>query len=77
MVQLIRPQQVQINSKDGELIVHITVDLNLNLTGAVAGVTQESQDKDAQAKEAEKIEWQVPEFSSAKVKFGKEQKDAR
>lgn len=76
MVQLIKPQKVQINTKDGEVLVHITMDLNLNLTGATVGI-KESQDKDAQAKEAEEFEWQVPEFSSKKVKFGKEQKDER
>lgn len=73
MVQLIKPQQVQISTKDGELLVHIMLDINLNLGDVRLGAAQR-QDGEEPAKEEEKVEWQVPEFSSAKVKFGKEQK---
>lgn len=69
MPQLIQPHKVV--TRDGELTVHLTIDLNLNITnsGGVsvsAGVAAQKQNEDSP------VAWEVPAFGPApKVKFGK------
>lgn len=68
MAQLISPQ-VKVLTKDGEIEVHISIDLNLNLTtnGFIAESSVKS--KPSIDDEPEKL---IPSFSSGnKVKFGK------
>jgi hypothetical protein len=63
MPQLINAQQVVV--KDGELIVHLTLDMNININS--------SDNVSVSTKAAnENPEWEVPTFKSTpKVKFGK------
>ena len=68
MVQLIKPHHVQITTKEGEVHVHLTLDINLNLAGVNIGSTQQGSEP---AKDEDKVHWEVPEFTSSKVKFGK------
>lgn len=71
MPQLIRPNVTKLITKDGEIDVHISIDVNLNLTtdglligvGGVAASTKEERDDD--------VEWQIPDFKSmSNIKFG-------
>ena len=63
MGQLIQAQKVIV--KDGELIVHLTIDLNINL-GSIGDLVPNL------VKPELKTEFVVPTFESAeKIKFGK------
>jgi hypothetical protein len=54
-------------TKQGECKVHITLDLNINLTGNTISIDS------VKATKEEKPEFTIPEFASGtKVKFGKE-----
>ncbi len=56
----------EIVTKEGECKIHVTLDLNINLTSSGVEVNGKP------VKEEDKVEWAVPEFSSGqKVKFGK------
>ncbi len=69
MPQLIRPNQVKIMTNDGEVNVHITLDLNVNLEGGVVNMSKKQE-------EEEEAEILVPTFSpSKKIKFGKKDGD--
>jgi hypothetical protein len=66
MVQL-KGKNVEVVTKEGELTIHIKLDINLN------GVAL-SEQQEKKKKEEDKPDWVIPEFSSTKVKFGKEEK---
>lgn len=71
MAQLIRPSDVKIITKDGELKVSITLDLNINMNGSVETVSVDG--KSTVKKEAldDKVAWAIPDFVSEKINFGK------
>ena len=75
MAQLIRPSDVKIITKDGELKVSITLDLNINMNGSVETVSVDG--KSTIKKEAlvdnieDKVSWAIPDFASEKINFGK------
>lgn len=83
MASLIKPGSVKILTKDGEVHVSLTIDLNLNLnaegisTGAeVRYVKNESDTSNSSnvAKKEEKFEWAIPDFEEApKINFGKKE----
>lgn len=65
---------ITVISKDGEVTVHLSLDININMTGegmaiqakaAVDGVTEED--------EADETHWAIPDFKGIadKLKFGK------
>ncbi len=73
MPQLLSP--TKIINKDGEFVVHLVIDLNINLNGGGGGITvstgSHEAGKPSDIKEEEPA-WEVPEFGPAtKVKFGK------
>lgn len=72
MPQLIQPSKLvtkEIITKDGECIIHLTLDLNINVNSAGVAVTGAS--KPVEDTE-DKVEWVVPQFTSGqKVSFGK------
>jgi hypothetical protein len=68
MVQVIKPQQVKVVTNQGECVVSIVLDLNINLTSD--GRTRVQEDP-LPAPREEQVEWAVPEFGPAKIKFGK------
>ena len=43
MAQLIRPSDVKIITKDGELKVSITLDLNINMNGSVGALSADGK----------------------------------
>lgn len=81
MPQLIKPGDVKIVSKDGEVKLSITLDLNINLgdlgISGVSGISgsglNNSENKSLKDSE-EKVHWAIPDFTSEKINFGKGQK---
>jgi hypothetical protein len=77
MVQVIKPHEVRVITQQGEVTVSIVLELNINLN-ADGGLNVATR---AVAKEAPKelasegVEWAIPEFDSAKIKFGKHDKE--
>lgn len=79
MPQLIKPGSVRVVSKDGEVTVAITIDLNINLTNLLEGISLSSalvNDKPKKENSVtevvnDKVEWAIPDFGSEKIDFGK------
>jgi hypothetical protein len=72
MVQLLKPHEVKIITKEGECQVSITLDLNINLNGEIAQVTTKVKQKE---EEKEENVWEIPDFSSGeKINFGKNER---
>jgi hypothetical protein len=79
MPQLIKPGSVRVVSKDGEVTVAITIDLNINLTNLLEGVSLPSSSIAKEPKKensiteitSDKVEWAIPDFGSEKINFGK------
>lgn len=80
MASLIKPGSVKVLTKDGEIQVSLTVDINVNLN--TEGLVLESRIKknedvasfeESSIKKEEKIEWEIPDFEapSEKIDFGK------
>ena len=75
MAQLIRPNDVRIITKDGEVKVSITLDLNINMNGSVETMSVDS--KSSTRRETlvdsteDKVVWAIPDFESEKIDFGK------
>lgn len=62
------PEKVTVVTKDGECTLHITLDININVSGAGSS---DVRPKDKELAEEEKTIWAIPEFKSGeKVKFG-------
>jgi len=78
MPQVIKPQNVIVNSRDGEVSIRLTIDLNLNLNGQISNVVASASEVPvAQAtKPKDEAEWLVPEFgpSTETIEFGKYEK---
>lgn len=71
MPQLIKTGDVKVVSKDGEVKLSITLDLNINL-GDIQGLSVSSSGGGADKnKEEEKVHWAIPDFTSEKINFGK------
>lgn len=75
MPQVIKPQNVTIQSHNGEVSIRLTIDLNLNLNGQVNNVVASAAEvpvaPDPKAKD--ETEWLVPDFgpSTETIEFGK------
>lgn len=70
MPSLIKQGEARVVTKDGEVFVNIALELTIKLEGtnlqavatAKGGAITESE---------EKVNWQIPDFSSGKIEFGK------
>lgn len=73
MPQLIRPQEVKIITKDGELQVSIVLELNINLNGGGLDVTAQAREvRPVDKHKEEEMQWAIPDFgTSPKIDFGK------
>lgn len=79
MPQLIKPGSVKLVSKDGEVSVAITIDLNINLSNLLEGASLPSQNNQNKEKKEntiienldDKVTWAIPDFGSEKINFGK------
>ena len=71
MVQLIRPNEVRIQTHEGECQVTIVLELNINLNTDGMSIAQSKKGQEA-PKDDDKVEWAIPDFtSSKKINFGK------
>lgn len=74
MPQLIKPNDVRIVTKDGEVKISISLDLNINMGEISGGVNILKSDVESKTtkKEEDKIQWAIPDFAPAeKINFGK------
>lgn len=75
MPQLIKPSDVKVLTKDGEIKVSITLDLNINLQELE--FKNKKFDNNSENNKIDQVEdktvWQIPDFDSGqKINFGKE-----
>lgn len=71
MSALYKAPIVKVETKNGEIQMSITLDINLNLTGADVQKLIQKQETNTENKKNE-IEWEIPDFqSSEKINFGK------
>lgn len=75
MPQLIRPQEVKVITRDGEVQVSLTIDLNINLNGGVEVASVRAvQEKAETPKANQETYWAIPEFEPApRIQFGKKE----
>ena len=73
MAQLIKPQNVKVVTKEGELLISLQLDININLNQSGSFVsTAQDVSKVKAANNDDEVEWAIPEFKpSEKIKFGK------
>ena len=74
MPHLIRPNITKVVTKEGEIVVHIAIDLNLNLNadGVQAGVSGVQAASKPQ-KDEDEVDWAIPDFKMpGNIKFGEE-----
>lgn len=75
MAQLIKPGDVKVITKDGQITVQLQIDLNINLnqTGTVS-VSSDGEIKSSTktVSAEEETSWAIPDFGNTKkIKFGK------
>jgi hypothetical protein len=77
MANLIKPGDVKIITKNNEVFVNISLELNIKLDGNVTNLISESKGSsfiEQKKQEEEKVHWEIPDFSmnAGKLNFGKE-----
>jgi hypothetical protein len=72
VAQLIKPTEISVKTVNGEVLVNLKLDININLTQGVVNTTVESKQEEKKIKQEEKQTlWEIPEFNSVpKIKFG-------
>lgn len=77
MGDLIRPSRIHVISKEGEVQLNITIDLNINLnTGNIDSKISKPVESEVEKENDEKTIWAIPNFKSTdKVKFGKKKEE--
>lgn len=72
MAQLIKPTEISVKTVNGEVLVNLKLDININLTQGVINTTVESKQEEIKEKPKQKETiWEIPEFNSVpKIKFG-------
>lgn len=80
MAQLIKPTEVSVKTVNGEVLLNIKLDININLNqGNIAQQTAIPETKvegnlEEKKKEDNKL-WEIPDFTSVpKIKFGTKEK---
>lgn len=75
MANLIKPGDIKVVTKNNELFVNISLELNIKLDGNITNLSPESisqQVNKAIQKPEDKVNWEIPDFTSgAKLNFGK------
>jgi len=75
VASLIKPGSVKILTKDGEIQVSLTLDININLNSENINFESKNGEENSikeEIKIKEKIDWVIPEFDgSSKIDFGK------
>jgi len=76
MAQLLKPGDVKIVTKDGEITLKLQIDLNINLnqTGSISVTSDNKETTKAVdvANKEDETAWTIPDFGpTTKIKFGK------
>ncbi len=73
MPNLIKPNNVKIITKDGEITVSLQIDLNINLNqSGVSFAGGNATSSMSNSNKEDDFEWAIPDFQKAeKVNFGK------
>jgi len=72
MPNLIKPGEARVVTKNGEVFVNISLELTVKLDGSNISVSAGGvQEKAKLTEQNEKINWEIPDFSSDKIQFGK------
>ncbi len=75
MAQVLKPSELKIVTKDGELEITLKLDINININQSDVSVKTEASNaktKDVKPSIDEKTNWEIPDFGpSPKLKFGK------
>jgi len=78
MVQVIKPHEVKVITQQGEVTVSIVLELNINLNadgGLNVATRAVAKEAPKELEKPEGVEWAIPEFDSARIKFGKHDKE--
>lgn len=74
MPNLIKQGEARVVTKNGEVFVNIALELNIKLDGSNlqfnVGAVQGGQAAPT-AKQEDNVSWQIPDFTSNKIDFGK------
>lgn len=74
MPNLIKQGEAKVVTKNGEVFVNISLELNIKLDGTnlqVASGQNSAVGSPASGLPQDKVSWQIPDFSSDKINFGK------
>ena len=74
MPNLIKQGEAKVVTKNGEVFVNIALELNIKLDGTnlqVASGNSDSAAGSVAGPREDKVSWQIPDFSSDKINFGK------
>lgn len=73
MPNLIKQGPTKITTKDGEVFVNIAIELTLKLDGSNLQMMSDGSSVGLNKMERpeEKVSWEIPDFTSNKINFGK------
>lgn len=73
MPNLIKQGEARVVTKNGEVFVNIALELTIKLDGSNLQVSAMSGGDDSKPSlnKQEKVNWEIPDFSSGKIDFGK------
>ena len=72
MANLIKPGEVKLVTKNNEVFVNISLELNIKLDGNITSLGIDAKASQPNNKiEEEKVSWEIPDFSPSKIDFGR------
>ena len=75
MPNLIKQGEAKVVTRNGEVFVNIALELNIKLDGTnlqvVSGNSSAGRGSQSAPSNEDKVSWQIPDFSSDKIDFGK------
>jgi hypothetical protein len=74
MPNLIKQGEARVVTKNGEVFVNIALELTIKLDGSnlqVGTVANQTSQSGITQQQEEKVNWEIPDFTSGKINFGK------
>lgn len=74
MPNLIKQGEARVVTKNGEVFVNIALELTIKLDGSnlqVGTVANQTSPSGITQQQEEKVNWEIPDFTSGKINFGK------
>lgn len=73
MPNLVKQGEARVITKNGEVFVNIALELNIKLDGSTLQIATSGAPGGVNSAVAgeEKVKWEIPDFSSGKIDFGK------